>query len=405
MIYFEDSDIIIQKVLATKIVDSMRVVLLKLRKISEKTANELNNLEIALSKAKTLQEIGVISKKIKEMQTKLLLSMSLKNRVETITNRNKARIEYFNDRLESSGIYTERYDKRALSEMEVCELDNLSEQEINLNKVQNGNTSMRFVLGENLVFVDGKLDFSVAYNKNVLRSLSTDTLTKIVGLYPYCVASVPDDMLLNISVKQNLLKAITTYVSEELKTKSMAIVNKNLGGLLSFKTEITSNVTDYMAGVQNMFDVSCKALLLQRYPEKTALINEKLKCNGRSALLPASKIYEVLSGTENVAIQTETESAEEDNEKFVQDLISSMYAEIFEEMEETPAVENTAETVESEPDAAKTEKVSLDEINAEKEPEITAPVEEDDDEIIFDFEGELDKLLNSVIQSEDENKE
>ena len=29
----------------------------------------------------------------------------------------------------------------------------------------------------------------------------------------------------------------------------------------------------------------------------------------------------------------------------------------------------------------------------------------DDDEIIFDFEGELDKLLNSVIQSEDENKE
>ena len=405
MIYFEDSDIIVQKVLATKIVDSLRVVLLKLRKISEKTASELNNLEIALSKAKTLQEIGVISKRIKEMQTKLLLSMSLKNRVETITNKNKARIEYFNEKLASAGIYAERYDKRVLSEMEVVELDNLSEEEINLNVIQNGNTSMRFVLGENLVFVDGKLDFSVAYNKNVLMSLSPETLTKIVALYPYSVATLPDDVFLNVSVKQNLLKAITTYVSENLKTYPMANVNKSLGGLLSFKTEITSNVTDYMAGVQNMFDVTCKALLLQRYPEKTALINEKLKCNEKSQLLPASKIYQVFESEEYINSQPETQTTEEDNEQFVQNLISSMYEEIFAEMENDETLETTEQPEESVPEVAKTEKVSLDEINAEKAPEVVKVVEEDDDEFIYDFEDELDKLLDSVIQVDDENKE
>lgn len=340
MKYFDDSDIIVQKVLSVKIVDTLRAILLKLLKVCEKTAVELNAIEKALEDAVDIEKVALYSKKQKEMQNKLILALALKNRVETISNRNSARVEYLSDRLEAVGIYNERFDKKVLANMEVCELSNLSENELNLNPAFSNNARMKFVHGETFVFVDGLLDFSVPYNKNVLRSLSQETLTKLIQMYPSSVATIPDDAIFDVHTKQTVLKSITSFVSDQVKSKSIKDINKELGNLLSFKTEITQTTTDYMAGVQNMFDVACKQQLLKKYPLRAKEFNEKFKCNEKSELLPASKKVPILAeGLAGEVEKTEEQESEEvrieqEKEDLIQDLISMMYDNMIEEWQE-----------------------------------------------------------------------
>lgn len=381
MNYFEDSDLIVQKALATKIVNTSKPTCLKLSKICEKTAQELNALENSLEKAKDVQEIAVGSKRVKELQVKLVLAMSLKDRVDMLINRNLGRMEYLSDKLEMAGIYNERYDKKAFNDLESAELDNVSEENLNLNKAQNGNQTMKFVLGETLVFVDGKLDFTVEHNKQVLMSVDSDFLTKIVASYPSSVSTIPNEMLLNIPVKQNILKAVTTYVSEGVKTKSIKDINRELGGLLSFKTEITSNVTDYVAGVQNMFDVTCKALLIEKFPQKAKQIKEKLRCNEKSGLLPPAKHFsvfdELVQEETSVENLSEEDMLDKERNDLIQDLVNSMYEEIFSEIDsDEPELENYSE---ENSDASRQEDI----------------------EYVDDFE--MEQMQNSFTKSEDDD--
>ena len=76
----------------------------------------------------------------------------------------------------------------------------------------------------------------------------------------------------------------------------MVQVNKNLGGLLNFKTAYTKTFADFMAGVQNLLDVTCKQQILKSRPELSGEAYGKLNCNEHSELLPASKKVAVLAG-------------------------------------------------------------------------------------------------------------
>ncbi len=351
MIYFDDSDIIVQKVLSNKIVDSLRAILIKLLKVCEKTALELQAVEKLLEEATDVKDIAIYSKKLKEMQAKLVLALALKGRVQAISQRNEDRVEMLNDRLESAGIYNERFDKKVLSNMETAELKNISESELNLNPALTGGVRLKFVEGETLAFVDGKLNFSVPYNINVMRSLSSETLTKLIELYPYAVSTIPDEVLLDVKTKQNVLKGITSFVTDEIKVKTIKDINKDLGGVLSFRTEITQTATDYMAGVQNLFDVICKQQLLEKYPHKAEEFASKLKCNEKSELLPSSRKVAVfadgLAADEKKSEEQESEEVriEQEREDLIQDLISMMYEEMIQndEQEQMNAENDRAE--------------------------------------------------------------
>jgi len=180
-------------------------------------------------------------------------------------------------------------------------------------------------------------------------SAGYDYLCKIVTLFPKCTSTISDDMLLDVRFKHNILKAITAYVSEEVKTKSIRDINKELGGLLSFKTEITENVPDYIAGVQNLFDVSGKQEALKQFPEKEDMITDKLKCNEKSELLPPSKRVAVLAeGVAGDVQKTDEQESEEvriSQEKetqtqielidMVEKFIESMEAEQEQELQES----------------------------------------------------------------------
>jgi hypothetical protein len=57
----------------------------------------------------------------------------------------------------------------------------------------------------------------------------------------------------------------------------MTEINKELGNLLSFKKEYTENAVDYIAGVQNLFEVQVKQNIMEQFPERSGEIYSKLK--------------------------------------------------------------------------------------------------------------------------------
>ena len=345
MIIFDDSEIILQKALASKVVGSLNPVKQKLLRVCEKTSEMLFSLEESLKNSSDAQNVGVFSKQIKELQTKLILSLSLKNRVETLLKKNEERIDYFNDCLEKSGIYLEKFDRSKFSSIENDKSVKLTEESLNINPANNDYQEKRFVFNEVLLFVNGKLDFSLDSNKKILETLSLETLTKLIQRYPECVSTIPDDMFLNVKLKQDVLKAIAIYVNDELKSKSVKEVNKKLGGLLSFKTEITNGMGDYVVGVQNMIDAITKDKLMQTYPEKAQEIQTKLKCNEKSELIPQSKKVAILSQglagevektdemeSEEVRINQEKEN--DASNKMIEEILASISEEKIEEQKE-----------------------------------------------------------------------
>ena len=363
MIYFDDSEILEQKVLAKKITASLSVAHTKLTKLAEKMTLELSEIDEQLKNSKSSKEVALNSKLLKEKIQKMVFSLALKNRVEVLLGRNKERIAYFDSRLKSSGIYNEnQYDKKNVAKMESSEIGNISEFSLGLNLVRNGNEKLRYVIGELLMFVDGKLDFSLEFNKQLLKTMSLETLTKIISAFPSAAATVPTTILFDVRVKQNLLKAIASYVSDGVKTKSIKNINKELGGLLSFKTEITQNTTDYIAGVQNMFDVRTKQYLISKHPEMKEEINAKLKCNEKSELLPQSKVTAVLAEglagevekteeqeSEEIRINKEKEQQKANEEFLFMDLLNALEEvsnEIDQEQEMQEAKEEEAKQVE-----------------------------------------------------------
>ena len=352
MLHFEDSEIVVQKALALKNATSLKVVFQKLSRLAEKLSLQLFEAEEILKNSKNAQDVSVNSKDLKLKQQKLILSLALKNRVKMLLVRNFERVEYFSEKLKASGIYEERFDKKTLIELEKKEINNVSAATLNINPEANGSTKMKFVFGECLLFENGKINFSNEHNREVLNKLSPEALTKIIENYPHAASTVAVDDLLNLKIKKNLLRAIASFVSEQLKSKSVKDVNNELGGLLSFKTEITRNASDYMAGVQNLFDVMTKNKLIQKHPEKAVEIGGKLKCNEHSELLPPSKIQAVLSdGLAGEVQKTEEQESEEvrinkekeEQTRISNDLLFDNLLEMYEEMQQEQELDEKEE--------------------------------------------------------------
>lgn len=309
---FDDSDLILQKALANKILQDMSSAENRINKVSDKIVADIAETERKLEEAADVVQVAMYSKELKEKQASLVTTLSIKDRIDGILQKNKARVEYLSKELADAGIYDEKINKQTLAEMEKKNSGSISEDALNLNKIGGKKHIKRYFEGEILTFVDGELDFSLQENLQVAKTCDPETLNKIVTAYPKCATTVPDAAFLDVRFKQNFLKAIATFAAEESKKMTIGQVNKKLGGLLNFKTQITRNVTDYIAGVQNMLDVVCKQQIAKKNPAIIAEINEKLKCNEASELLPASKKVPVLAeGMAGEVEKTEEQESEE----------------------------------------------------------------------------------------------
>ena len=342
----EDRDFIFHKALAE---DSKKVLIKAHSKLEKKCLalyRKFKAIEEEYTETTDIKKLSKFSRLYKVTENSMISIFALKNRIEILIKRCDERIAYLNAKLKEAGIYNEKVDRKDLSEVHKSYSEQVSEESINLNQNAEDGCLYKLINGEVYMFKDGKLSFENEFNQAVLLLLDSSEIGKIIRLFPYSVETVPVELILNTSLKQKILKEIASYVIEESKTKSITEINKDLGNLLSFKSEYTENATDYIAGVQNLFEVQVKQCLLERFPEKANEIAGKLRCNEKSELIPLSKINIAvfangLSGEVSKDESKESEEVRLAQEKEDQNILEAMQllSELLGEQEEKLEIE------------------------------------------------------------------
>lgn len=311
---FEDEEYFLLKALSNQVITGMTPALDRVKRLCETMIVEIETVDKNLEEAVSGLDINKLSKFSKEKRDELIRLLAVKNRIDVLLKRNRERVAYINNILQNAGVYNEQFNHKKIDEVEKQESENISEETLNLNVFEDENTSVEstFFDGEILELKDGKLDFSNKNNANVLLGASDDLLSKIARVYPESISTISVESLLNTTVKKRVLRTIATYVNDESKKKDIKQINKELGSLLEFKTEITKTPEDYIAGVTNMFNSMIKAHLLANKPEKADQIKEKLKCNEKSELIPAAKRVAIMAAGMGGDINPEKEESEEE---------------------------------------------------------------------------------------------
>lgn len=311
---FEDEEYFLLKALSNKVITGTTPALDKVKKVCEVMICEIEAVDKSLEQAVSGLDINKLSKLSQSKRDELIRLLAVKNRIDVLLKRNRERIAYIDNILSNEGIYKQEFNQKRIAEVEKQESENISEETLNLNVFEEENMAFEstFFDGEILELKDGKLDFSNQNNANILIGASEDLISKMIRVYPDSVATIPVEILLNTTVKKRILKNIATYVVDESKKKSINQINKELGSLLEFKTQITKTPEDYIAGISNMFNSIIKAHLLANNPEKATQIKEKLKCNEKSELIPAAKRIAIMSAGMSGEINPEKEESEEE---------------------------------------------------------------------------------------------
>lgn len=296
MFDFDEKDYINQKALAKKIINLLALPCEKIERQCLLLCTEVSELEKKLENSKLDKEINLYSKKLELKNEPLIKILAIKDRLYKIVKRNQDRIKYIDTILSKMGIYSERPNLAEIAEIEKQELFNISESSLNLNSANEGKDKFKFFAGERFLYSGASINFSDEQNIQIVIRLSQKELHNLVFSYPKSVSTITAEMLINNKFKQNLLKEITVFVSEQSKKHNFKEINAMLGGLLSFKSQITESVDSYIAGVQNLFNVMIQNLLIQKHPEKVSEITKKLKCNTKSELIPSRVRETILAG-------------------------------------------------------------------------------------------------------------
>lgn len=331
---FDDNEYFLFKALSQNVIDGVSPAFEKITKVCELAVEEISEIEKKLENAETGQDINKYSKLSEEKRTDLIRLLAIKNRIGLLISRNKSRIAYINEILKNSGIYNEAFDKKMISDVEKQESENISNDALGLNVFDGINENeYKFFNGEILSLKNGILDFSDPHNSEILRLANEDFLSEIIKVFPSSMSTVPTDILIDTNVKRRVLKTIATYVIDETKKRDIKDVNKSLGSLLEFKTQITGSAEDYMAGVSNMFNVQIKQYLIEQNIANAAELKGKLKCNEKSELIPESKRVAVLAAGISGNIAPENEESEDMRIEREKEMQTNMQAvEFFEQL-------------------------------------------------------------------------
>lgn len=312
MKHFEDNEYFLLKSLSQTVIKNVSPVRENLKKQSEKLVLEIKTIDKKLEDSESGADINKYSKLSDEKRREIIRLLAIKNRLDAIIEKNNSRIKYIESILKNSGIYNESFDKKLIANVEKDEEENISKETLGLNSFDGeGEVETNFFSGEILKLKDGELDFSYPENRRVLKSASDDFLSDILKSYPSSMATIPVDLLVDTSLKKRVLRTIATYVIDEAKKRDMKDINKSLGNLLEFKTQIADTPEAYIAGVSNMINVEVRQFLIDQEPQKQEEIKSKLKCNEKSELIPESKRIAVLSGGVMGEISSEKEESEE----------------------------------------------------------------------------------------------
>lgn len=312
----QDSDYILYKALSNNIIDGLKE---PLNSLTAKSLVELGLYEKQKAKflaSETYDMVGENSKKLQELRAKLISMLAVQDRIEKIVKRNNARLDFFKTKLDAMGIYNDKVDKKTISAVLSAEEKNVSETTLNLNSGKKDGLVYKFFAGSILAFDNNdKLDFSVGFNGEVLKSASPELLHEVVSTFPYVVSTIPDEYYMISSIKNNVLKECILYAASKIKTQNIAKSNQDLGGILANSGSIT-NIQDFAKQLKNYFNVCVKQCIKNNAPELDAETDKLLRCNESSEFLPPKKRVAPLAG--GIAADEQKDEEEQSEEERIE---------------------------------------------------------------------------------------
>lgn len=312
----QDSDYILYKALSNNIIDGLKE---PLNSLTAKSLVELGLYEKQKAKflaSETYDMVGENSKKLLELRAKLISMLAVQDRIEKIVKRNNARLEFFKTKLDAMGIYNDKVDKKTISAAVSAEAKNVSETTLNLNSGKKNGLVYKFFAGSILAFDNNdKLDFSVEYNGEVLKSASPELLHEVISTFPYVVGTIPEEYYMISAVKNNVLRECILYAASKVKTQNFVKSNQDLGGLLANSGSIT-NIQEFANQLKNYFNVCVKQCIKNNAPELDAETDKLLRCNESSEFLPPKKRIAPLAG--GIAADEQKDEEEQSEEERIE---------------------------------------------------------------------------------------
>ncbi len=392
----QDSEYILYKALVSHVKMGLEK---PLNRLNLKCLNEFSKFEkqnALFMNCETYEDLGDNSKKLKVQKKKLLELLAVQDRIEKILKRNEQRLEVIGARLSQVGIYNDSVDKKTFNSELSNEQKNVNESTLNLNPKENNGLVFKSFAGEILAFKDDVLDLSIEENTSVLMETSADFFHELVFTFPYSVATIPDEIFMLSSAKNNILKECIMFVASKLKVQSIAESNKELGSLLEGAGRI-SDISQFARELRNYFNVIVKQCIKSQAPELSEDADKYLRCSEGSEFLPferrvAGAKSEVLQEPEEdkkedkkekQKLESESESSEDGAERgrTTEQLLDLLLSDDDDDLEETNDSESSENNAESSNEETQSEASSEKELDRTlKELEALLLADEDDDE-------------------------
>ena len=282
----ENQVLVNQKYMMKMVLKDLEKPLFSVTKTCGKLAKKLRQIDENIRNAKQVEDIYAFSKDFKKVEAELIFSLALRDRLLVIKNRNEKRLALADGIFNSEGVYTQEPNKGEI-EKTLKEVQNVNENSINLNCGLSGDERNVLFDGNVWVMEGSKLNLSDARNHEAFLAIDENQLENLMKLDSKCLSTLDDIMLLNVGLKKKILHEIAIFVIENLEKCSMSEINEKLGDLLSLKKEVPRDADSYVAGVQNLYAIIEKHMLLKIYPWLSDKIS-KLECNENSELIPVS---------------------------------------------------------------------------------------------------------------------
>ena len=282
---FNNVDYKVHRYLSQSIIDELTPVKSRIEKNLSVKFDKIEKQKQQLKKCDSLEEIEVLSKKYKDDKFSFISDLSVFVTIEAICKKNKERISYIDNMFKNLGIYQVDLEKKILKSKinDIVKMDIGKDERI---VVPDLDEYYILLMGQNKYEIsERQLDLSSEYNKKLLKLLPDEVLTFALKYFPKSVSTISAEQLMDIPLKQLLLKKIANFVFDKSDKISIDEINNMLGKLLNFSIVTVKSAYEYVLEVQNLFNVKIVRKLKQFNPFDEDLINEKLKCNFSSKFL------------------------------------------------------------------------------------------------------------------------
>ena len=201
----QDSDYILYKALSERIIQGLQKPLQAIvSKLNVKVA-KYEKIKAQFLSSGTYDDIGLTSNKLRPLQSELISLCAVLDRLERIIKRNEERLAYYKTKLDALGIYNYQVEKKVLQEMIHAEYGNISEDALNLNAYGEEGITYKFFAEKLIAFKNGRVDFSLEENEEVLKNADPDFVHELVETFPYCVGTIPDEFFMSTKIRNMIL--------------------------------------------------------------------------------------------------------------------------------------------------------------------------------------------------------